>query len=150
MPILHQRMTGEAQLRLFTGAFADQPSLWGRGALMCRISTLLPMERHGRIARIIRRGRCGLGFLLETLLARPGLDQRAIDREMLVGQQPFVTRHSHDCVEKSLSPGMGQQPLTILAERAVLKTRLIQAHIQKPSKEEVGVQSLAREPATSY
>ena len=98
------------------GRGADpQSSLRVREALMRRIGTSLPMEIHGRITWIIGRGRRGLGFLLATLLASPGLDQRAIDREMLAGQQPSFTRHSHDCVEKSLSHGMGQQPLTILS-----------------------------------
>lgn len=37
---------------------------------------------------------------------------------------------------------MGQQPLAVLTEGAVLKARLIQIHIQKPTNEEVGVQPL--------
>ena len=37
---------------------------------------------------------------------------------------------------------MGQQPLAVLTEGAVLKAQLIQIHIRKPTNEEVGVQPL--------
>ena len=47
------------------------------------------MKIHGRILRVVRRYPVrALGF--ETLVADPHLEQRAIDGEVLVGQQPFL------------------------------------------------------------
>ena len=45
---------------------------------------------------------------------------------------------------------MGQRPLAVLTEGAVLKSWLIQIHIQKPANEAVGVQSLRKQPTAPY
>ena len=88
VPVLYQDMAQEAQLRLLARGLLVQPSLGIRRRGMRGIRPPLASKVHAGIARVIRRrhGR-GVGFLLEALLPRPGCDQRAIDREVLVGQE---------------------------------------------------------------
>src|SRR5262249_7711997 len=59
-----------------------------------RIAAALAVKIHGRIARVIG-GRRRRVRPFEALEASPGLDQRAVDREVLVGQQPPLARLRH-------------------------------------------------------
>ena len=59
---------------------------------MSRVGASLTMKVHARVAGIVGRGVLIIPFALETLVSGPGLDQRAVDREMLVGEQSLGTR----------------------------------------------------------
>src|SRR6266404_5730388 len=90
MAILHQHMAGIAELRLLAFPLARQPRFRIGSRLVAIVAALLAVKVHARIARIlvVRRGLARFGvFALETFLPRPGFDQRAVDREVLVGEQ---------------------------------------------------------------
>jgi hypothetical protein len=66
-----------------------------RGRVMRVIPAGFPVEIHGRILRVVRRGRPAV-LRPETLVARPRLEQRAVDREMLIRQEPVrANRREH-------------------------------------------------------
>src|SRR2546430_293394 len=67
---------------------------------MGRVAAPLAVEIHGRIPRIVRGGRRRV-LALETLEARPSVDQGAVDREMLVGEQPALLGLGADPLEKA-------------------------------------------------
>src|SRR5580704_525107 len=61
-----------------------------------RLAPLLAMKVHREIAGIIRRGRILAIFALKALRARPGLQQRAIYREVFIrGQAPRSRLFDH-------------------------------------------------------
>jgi hypothetical protein len=60
------------------------------------------MKVHARVAWIIGRSLLVSSFALETLVSGPGLDQRAIDGEMLVREQALGVRLIEHRVEKAL------------------------------------------------
>jgi len=62
----------------------------------------LAVKVHGRIAGIVRRGGRHVAAL-ETLQAGPGLNQRAVDGEVLVGQQMTGARLRQHGVEEGVS-----------------------------------------------
>ena len=87
MAILGQQMAEIRQLGFAPRAFLIEARIGIGRRLMGVVAPRLPMEIHGRILRVVgRRPRRVLRF--ETLVARPRLEQRAIDGEVLVRQQP--------------------------------------------------------------
>src|SRR6184192_2132585 len=78
--VLHDRMTHIAELGLAPGRLAIELGLWVACALMRVV--LAPLAVKVRAVAVIR---AVLG--LEALVRGPGLDERAVDREMLVRQQ---------------------------------------------------------------
>src|SRR5262249_25246836 len=80
--ILHQQVAREAELRRLALRPAIQPRIRIRPRLVRLVAPLLAAEIHARIAGIPRLRRLPFVLALEALLARPGLDQGAIDREM--------------------------------------------------------------------
>jgi hypothetical protein len=55
---------------------------------------------------------------LEALHRSPGFDQRAVDREVLVGQQRLDLRVGQDRVQEAAAVVAGQQPLAIPTDPA--------------------------------
>ena len=78
--------------------------------------------------------------LIERL--RPGLDQRAVDREMIRAGQPL-----HPRLRKYRAQELGRdvalkQALAVLRERRVIPRRIVNANADKPTKQQVERQSL--------
>src|ERR1700722_3331558 len=80
--VLHQCMPHEAELRLLAGTLAIQPSIRISRGGMRVVAALLAVKVSLPIASRIRR-RTGAVLRAEALGAGPGLQQRAVDREML-------------------------------------------------------------------
>jgi hypothetical protein len=99
VPILHQHFAEIRELRFVAPRLLKQPAVGiGRGPMRL-IRAPLPVEIHGGIAGIIGRlttARCPL----KTLLAHPRFEQRAIDREVLVGQESSLAGLRDDVFEK--------------------------------------------------
>ena len=87
--VLHQHVAGVAELSLLARALAGQAGLGIGGRLVSVVAASLAMEVHAGVARIVRRSLWPSVFSLEALVAGPGLDQCAVDREVLVGEQPL-------------------------------------------------------------
>src|SRR6202142_2447407 len=86
--VLHQRVTEKGQFRLHARSLAIEPRIriGGRGVRLVR--TLLALEIDLDIAAAAGRRFVARSVLaLEALYRRPGLDERAVDREMVTRQQ---------------------------------------------------------------
>ena len=92
MAIVHLHVPGIAEPGLFARPFAGQARFRIGGRLVSRVGASLTMKVHARIAGIVGRGVLVISFALETLVSGPSLDQRAVDRKMLVREQPAGTR----------------------------------------------------------
>src|SRR5947207_7313119 len=85
--VLHHQMSHVAELCLLAGSLAKQAGIRIRSRRMRVILTFLAMEIALGIAPSARRRRNATILRDETLHAGPGLDQRAVDREVLARQQ---------------------------------------------------------------
>ena len=150
MPVLHQDMTQEAQLGLLARRLLVQPGLRIGRRGVCGIRPSLASEIHTGIARIIRRrpGR-GVALPLEALLARPGLDQRAVDREVLIGQQAMGLGLRQDLLEERRGHLARQQAVPVLREDGHIPHRRVQIKADKPAKQQVVLQRLHQKPFTA-
>jgi hypothetical protein len=74
--ILHQHVTGVAELGLLARALAGQAGLGIGGRLVSVVAASLAMEVHARVARIVRRSLWVSVFALEALVAGPGRECR--------------------------------------------------------------------------
>src|SRR5215470_20204895 len=86
--VLDQRMADEAQLRLHPRPLAIEPGIRVGRAAMRLVAALLALEIRCGVAPAACAVAIAVGrlFRLEDLHQSPGLDQRAIDREMLARQ----------------------------------------------------------------
>ncbi len=83
-------------------------------------------------------------FALKTLLAGPGLDQRAIDGEVLVGHQaggPFD--HAPEAAPGDL---LIEQPVAILGERRRVPDPIVHRQADEPAKQQVVIELLHQQP----
>src|SRR4029450_8852337 len=139
--VLHERMPAVGELGLFALALARLLRLLGGGGGMGVVAAPLAAEVDHPIGAPACRGRTILGF--EALLARPSLDQSAVDGEVLVGEQPRLTRLAHHRVEEPPPGALPAQPLAQPREVRLVQPRLVQAHVQEPAKQQVVVEHLA-------
>ena len=97
--VFHQRVTHEAELGFLAASLAIKLRLGIRGRGMRGVAALLAVKialaiaaRAGRIARTVLRP--------ETLHRGPGRNLRAVDREVLVRQQPAQLVMIHELGEE--------------------------------------------------
>ena len=86
------------------------------------------------------RGAAVLG--LEALHRGPGLDQRAINREVLIRQQPL---HAWERQKSGQKPGGDvafEQPVAVLGEGGRVPDRIVDAEPDKPAEQEIVIQPL--------
>lgn len=83
--VLHQGMTGKSELGLHACALAIEPGVRVRRRGVRLIGALLALETGFRVAPGAgRQLLAGAVLGLEALHRRPGLDQRAVNKEMPV------------------------------------------------------------------
>ena len=104
------------------------------------------VEIHGRIARIIGRGRRACVLPTETLETRPGFEQRAIDREVFIREQPGLSRLAADGIKERPGDIALQQTVTILAEGCRRPNRRIHAQPDKPAIQHAVVDLFHQQP----
>src|SRR5689334_20178073 len=143
MAILHQHVARVAQLGFLARPLTRQACLGISGGLVGVVAAPLAVKVHAGIARVVvpRRGlvRCA-SFALETLLPGPRLNQRAVDREVLVREQaPPVGLPQHRR-EKGLSNLALEQPVTIFGENRHVPYRVIDAQPHEPAEQEIVVE----------
>src|SRR5262245_18700054 len=118
--VLHDYVAHEAQLGFVTLSLAKQTSLRIRRGLVCLVTSLLPMEVHGRVTRIVRRLLLRETLLLEALQRRPSLDQRAVHRKVLVGgKSSRACLRQHLLEEKRRNVALPQSVAVLREDRGV-------------------------------
>jgi hypothetical protein len=108
------------------------------------------MEIHGRIARIVGRGRRPFILAAEALETGPGFQQRAIDREVFVREQARRARLGEDAIKERGGDVTLQQPISILAESCRRPDRVIHAEADKPPVQHAVVDLLHQEPLAAH
>jgi len=100
------------------------------------VDSPFPMEVHRRVARIIvcPGGRVPIPSR-EALEARRSLDQGAVHREVLVGQQAAFMGLGHHFIKELLAHSVLQQPLTVLGEHRGIEAALHEVHVQEPAEQ---------------
>ena len=102
-------------------------------------------EVHRRVAT--RAGRFVFAIApAHAFHRRPGLNQRAIDTEVLVREQPCLLRLAHHAPQQLPGHLRLDQPVAVLGEARVIPDRLIDRQSHEPAKQQVVVQLLAQEP----
>src|SRR3954469_3797098 len=118
---------------------------------MRRIRALFPMEVHPPIA-----GRAAVGPLAgwlvsgsEALEAGRSFDQRAVNGEVFVAQQPQLSRLQHYRIKELAGDIMLEQSLAVLGKDGRIEARLHQVHIHKPPIQQVEVEFLTESALTA-
>src|SRR5450759_381303 len=142
VPVLHERMAKVSQLGSGVRALAAQPRIGVRGRAMRLIAAFRSRIIDGRIATGIRAGRFIIVDRPEALVARPGLDQRAVDGEMLVAEQTSRARLAKHGLEEALGDLPPQEPLAVLGEHRHVPNRVLDAQAHEPAEEHVVLQLL--------
>jgi hypothetical protein len=101
------------------------------------------VEVDRRVAWIAIRGKWLPILGLEALQTGGRLDQRAVQGEVLVGEQPPRVRPANHLVEELLPDFVLQETLAILGEDGRVEARLDRVHVQEPAEQQVVLQLLA-------
>src|SRR6201981_3037725 len=144
--VLHQRVGRVAKLGFLALTLACQQRLRVGSRLMRRIGPLLAMEVHSRITRIIRSRARLLTLALEALKRSPGLDQRTVDREVVVREQSPRLRLRHYLPEEVSGDLVFQQTVAVGRKARMVKARLVPLQIQKPAEQQIVVELFAEHP----
>ena len=143
--VLHQHVADEAELRLHAGALAVEPrvGVGGRGVGLVRP----PLAAEVAVA-VPPAGRRLAGAVLrpEALHAGPGLDQRAVDAEVLARQQPPHLRPVEQRRQELGRDVALEQPVAVLGEGRVVPDRIVDAEPDEPAEQEVEVEPLHQLP----
>lgn len=140
--ILHQRMTQESQLRLVAFALFVQPGVGIGRRSMSIVTTLLALEIDCRVTTAIFRWRARTVFLYKAFMRGLGLNQRTIDREMLVRKQLFPLRQGQNPLEKQTADMLVQQTVSVGTESRVIPYLVIHRQTDEPAVQQVEVDVL--------
>ena len=143
--VLHQRVPHEDEPGFRARSVAEQPGVAIGGRGMAVVAPPLAMKvalavapRTGRVARAVLRA--------QALGASPSLQQRPVDREMLVRQQPLdllVRQHRGEKLARHIAV---EQPVAVLGEGGRVPYRVRDAEPDKPAEQQVGVDPLDQLP----
>ena len=105
-------------------------------------------SRRGRrvIRPLVFNGRSGFGLRLEALHGGPGLDERAVDREVLLRQQGRDLAVRQNRGQKLPGDVGRQQPVTVLAEHRGDPDGIIDAEPDEPAEHQVVLHLLHQLP----
>ena len=134
VPILDQQVSQVRQPRLRIVRPAIQPRVRVGGRGMCVVLARLP----AKVAAVPARPAAVLP--LKTLLTGPRLDERAVDREMLVRHQPLGAVHHPS--KEAASDRLVQQAVAVLRKHRRIPDGLVQFHPDAPAEQQVVVQLL--------
>ncbi len=141
--VFHQHMSLIAQDRRRGVALAVETRIGIGGARMGVVATRLALPVRLRIAP------AAVGVLIvravlgtEALLARPGLDQRAVDREVFRGEQITLVGQRHHFGEERFDHFVLEQPVAVLGEHRVVPDLIVDRQSDEPAKQQVVLQLL--------
>jgi hypothetical protein len=121
-------------------ALAVQPRLVVRARFVRLVDARLaaPVLRRAVVVRAI--------LAPHALVARPSLDQRAVNAEVLARQQPALLGHVHRGVEQFGHRLVLDQPVAVLAEHRVVPHRVVDRQAHEPAEQQVVVDLLDQLP----
>jgi len=115
------------------------------------VAALVAMEIDAQVASVvISRSLAATGYGLDALLARPGLQERSVNREVLIGHEASrlgLTDHSGQEFRRHVTP---KQPIAVLAEGRGVPYRVVHRQADEPTKQQVVVQLLHQQPLASH
>jgi hypothetical protein len=86
----------------------------------------------------------------KTLHAGPGLDQRAVDREVLAGEQHVHLRQVQHAGEELGRDIAVQQPVPVLAEYGRIPHRIVRRQPHEPTEQQIVVELLHQLPFRAH
>ena len=134
--VLHHHMSHVAQLGGLPGRLLVQPGvgIGGRGVRL--VAALLAVKIALAVAT--RRRRLAAAVLrTEALHRRPGLDQRAVHREMLGREQRLDLRIGQDRRQEPAGDVAFQQPIAVLGEHRHVPHRRVHRQPDEPAEQHV-------------
>ena len=135
----------KAEPRFLTMTFAKQPRIRIGGRGVAGVGPVLAVEVSARVATTI----WWLVLIIlraEALQAGPGLDQGAVDREVLAAQElpnPRVAQHRRQEFGRDLTL---EQPVAVGRERGRMPYRIVVPEPHEPPVQEVVVELLHQQP----
>src|SRR5439155_4655638 len=78
------------------------------------------------------------------------LDQRAVDRKVLVRKQPQTVSLSDHLIEELQRDLLLQQATAVFAECGLVEARLHQAHVEEPTPQQLEIQFFAERPFAAH
>src|SRR5579884_762713 len=100
--VLHQYVARIAKLGFLARPFACQPCVGVGGRLVSVVAAPLTVEVNGGIARVIGRLLVRAVLALEAFVTGPGLNQSAVNCEVLTGEQCAAARLCQHLSEQSV------------------------------------------------
>ena len=145
--VLRHQMSHVTELGFLARALAEQPGIWIAGRGMRVVLALLAMEIAFSIASTaaglaLARRRIAALFWYKALHAGPGLDQRAIHREVLAGKQLAYLRKVQHLSEELGRDIAREQPIPVLAEYRRIPHRIVRRQPDKPAEQQIVVELL--------
>ena len=147
--VLHQRVPDVAELRRLAASLAVEPRVRVSGAGVGRVRALLALEVPLAVAPRPRRLVTAV-LAAEALQAGPGLEQRAVHREVLARQQPLHLGQGQELRQEALRHLARQQPVAVLREHARVPHRVVHPETHEPAKQEVELQPLHQLPLRAH
>src|SRR3954452_12040838 len=140
--VLHERVAHKAELGLHPVALAIEPRVRISRADMGLVRALLAAEVDLGIAPLRGIGLIGTGAILglEALHRSPGLNQRAINREVLIREQPSHAWERQDGGQKLGCDIAFEQPVAVLGEGGRVPDGIIDAEPDEPAEQEIVIQ----------
>src|SRR5437867_8137747 len=150
--VLHQGMRPVTKLRLFSRPLTHQTTVGIGRRLMGFVASFLAVKIHPAVSRIspILGSRPIFSLGSKAPAACPGLDQSPIHRKMIVAHQPGSSGLPNHRLEKQTPHLVLHQPLAVLAENRGIEAFFDQLYVQKPTKQQIVVQLLAKLPLASH
>lgn len=146
--VLGEHVADVRQARLLLRALAVQPRVRVAGRAVGGVAPALPLEVAGGAGAAARGPVAPVAGLVagpEALLPGPGLDERAVDAEVLVAEQLGPAGLGHDRGELSLGDLAVDQPVAVLAEGARVSHRVVEVEADEPAEVQVDVEPLHQE-----
>ena len=138
MPVVREQVPQIAKHRAGVATLTERVRLTVAARLMRLVATLLAVPILA-LASTASRRRIVVGFVLahEALMARPRLNQRAVDAEVLAGEMTARMRRLYRLVEQTRDDVAREQSVAVLAERRVVPHRIVHRQADKPTKQSV-------------
>ena len=148
LAVIHQHVAHVVELGALVLSLAKQLRLRVRRGDMGLVRALLPVPVDPGVSSRARRPVRAVASA-HALDRRPGLDQRAIDAEVLVREQLRLVGLAHHAPQQLSGHLRLDQPVAVLGEARVIPDRLIDRQPHEPAKQQVVIQLLAQQPLAS-
>ena len=137
--VLHERMAAVAQFGRLAVAFSHELRCGIGAALVGGVGALLALEIHHPGAVTTGLGRFAV-LGLEALEGGPGVNQRAVNGEVIGGEQLVLAGQTHNLVEETPGDVGFHQAFAQAAEVRLIEPTRFQVQIEKPVEQQVVIE----------